>query len=61
MLETFNPSITIAKGQGMRRDGNGVSLEHEMSQMVQSVEKYNTLATQIATQYRTFKYITDQK
>lgn len=61
MLESFNPSITVAKGQGMRRDGNGVSLEHEMSQMVQSVEKYNTLATQIATQYRTFKYITDQK
>ncbi|MBO9541855.1 flagellar basal body rod protein FlgB [bacterium] len=61
MLETFKPSTTATKGQGMRRDGNGVSLEHEMSQLVQSVEKYNTLATQIATQYRTFKFITDQK
>jgi flagellar basal-body rod protein FlgB len=61
LLESFSPSITVAEGRGMRRDGNGVSLEHEMSQMVQAVEKYNTLATQIATQYRTFKYITDQK
>ncbi|HEY9857140.1 MAG TPA: flagellar basal body rod protein FlgB [Stenomitos sp.] len=61
MLEMFQPSISTAKGSAQRIDGNGTSMEYEMSQLVQTTQKYNTVATQIATQYRTFKFITDQK
>lgn len=61
LLELFNPTATVAKGSAQRVDGNGTTLEYEMSQMVQTAQKFNAVATQIATQYRTFKYITDQK
>lgn len=61
MLELFQPTVSAAKGGAQRIDGNGTSLEYEMSQLVQTTQKYNTIASQIATQYRTFKYITDQK
>jgi len=61
LLEMFQPTASLAKGNAQRIDGNGTSIEYEMSQLVQTTQKYNTVATQIATQYRTFKYITDQK
>lgn len=61
LLEMFNPTATAAKGSAQRIDGNGTTLEYEMSQMVQTAQKYNAVASQVATQYRTFKYITDQK
>lgn len=61
LLELFNPTATPMKGGAMRLDGNGTSLENEMSVMVQTAQKYNAVATQIATQYRTFKFIADAK
>lgn len=61
MLELFSPTVTSDKSKPMRVDGNGTSLELEMSTLVQTGQKYNAVATQLATQYRTFKYITDQK
>lgn len=61
MLEMFQPTVTTDKQSAMRLDGNGTSLEYEMSQVVKTAQKYNTVASQIATQYRTFKFITDQK
>lgn len=61
LLEMFQPTATSAKGAAQRIDGNGTTLEYEMSQMVQTAQKYNVVASQVATQYRTFKYITDQK
>jgi flagellar basal-body rod protein FlgB len=61
MLELFQPSVTVTKNRPLRRDGNSTSLEFDMSQIVKTTQKYNAVATQIASQYRTFKYITDQK
>lgn len=61
LLELFAPTMTSDKSKPMRVDGNGTSMELEMSEMVKTGQKYNVLATQIASQYRTFKYITDQK
>lgn len=61
LLELFNPTATAAKGGAMRLDGNGTSLENEMSVMVQTAQKFNAVASQIATQYRTFKFIADAK
>lgn len=61
MLEQFQPTIGTARDQAMRLDGNGISLEAEMSQVVQTTQKYNVVASQIATQYRTFKFVADAK
>lgn len=61
LLEMFNPTTTATKGSAMRLDGNGTSLEYEMSLLVQTTQKFNAVATQIATQYRTFKFIADAK
>lgn len=61
MLELFQPTVTKQANRPMRVDGNGISIEAEMSEVVKTAQKYNTIATQLATQYRTFKYITDAK
>ncbi|MEB3187216.1 MAG: flagellar basal body rod protein FlgB [bacterium] len=60
-LEQFTPATHRIENQSMRVDGNGTSLEAEMSHLLEANERFNTVATQIAAQYRTFKYITDQK
>jgi len=61
VLEQFEPGMHRIEGQALRVDGNGTSIENEMSHLLETNERFNTVATQIAAQYRTFKYITDQK
>ena len=60
-LEAFQPTISVDPSHPMRIDGNGVSLEAEMSDLMKTAEKYNVLATQIAAQYRNFQFIADAK
>lgn len=61
MLEMWSPSVTTLENKAHRRDGNGTAIEAEMAEMVKTVQRYNLVTTVLASEYRTLKFVTDQR
>ncbi len=60
-LDAWNPSTHVVERQAQRVDGNGVSLENEMSTVTQTAMKFNLMSTFVAAKYRTIKYVIDAR
>lgn len=61
MLEMWSPTVTTVENKAHRRDGNGTTIETEMADVVKTVQRFNTVTTVLASEYRTLKFIVDQK
>ena len=60
-LAAWRPVTQIVDRKAQRVDGNGVNLENEMSTLTQSAIKFNLMATFVAGEYRTLKYVIDAR
>ena len=61
MLEMWSPSVNTVENKAHRRDGNGTSIETEMADVVKTVQRFNTVTTMLASEYRTLKFVIDAK
>lgn len=61
MLQMWSPSVSSVENKAFRRDGNGTSIESEMADVVKTVQRFNTVTTVLASEYRTLKFVIDQK
>jgi flagellar basal-body rod protein FlgB len=61
MLQMWSPTVTSIENKAHRRDGNGTSIETEMADVVKTVQRFNTVTTMLASEYRTLKFVIDQK
>ncbi len=61
MLEMWSPTVTTVENKAFRRDGNGTSIESEMADVVKTVQRFNTVTTMLASEYRTLKFVIDAK
>jgi flagellar basal-body rod protein FlgB len=61
MLQMWSPTVTSVENRAHRRDGNGTSIETEMADVVKTVQRFNTVTTLLASEYRTLKFVIDQK
>jgi len=61
MLEMWSPTVSTVSNKAFRRDGNGTSIESEMADVVKTVQRFNTVTTVLAAEYRTLKFVIDQK
>ncbi|GEM_PF-751262 len=61
MLELWSPTVSTIENKAHRRDGNGSSIETEMADVVKTVQRFNTVTTMLASEYRTLKFVIDQK
>jgi flagellar basal-body rod protein FlgB len=61
MLEMWSPSVNTVENKAHRRDGNGTSIETEMADVVKTVQRFNTVTTVLASEYRTLKFVIDAK
>lgn len=59
-MESWTPTVVQQAG-AQRLDGNGVSLESEMSGLSKNNLTFNTAVTVIAMEYRTLKSVIDQR
>lgn len=60
-LSTWRPVTSVVDRKAQRVDGNGVVMENEMSTLTQSAIKFNLMATFVAGEYRTLKYVIDAR
>ena len=61
MLDMWSPTVSTVENKAFRRDGNGTSIESEMADVVKTVQRFNTVTTVLAAEYRTLKFVIDQK
>jgi len=61
MLQMWAPTVNTVENKSHRRDGNGTSIESEMADVVKTVQRFNTVTTVLAAEYRTLKFVIDQK
>lgn len=61
LLEMFSPRTSTVEGKAHRVDGNGSTIESEMADIVKTAQRFNTVSTVVASEYRTLKFITDQR
>ena len=61
MLQMWSPTVGTVSNKSHRRDGNGTSIETEMADVVKTVQRFNTVTTVLASEYRTLKFVIDQK
>ena len=61
MLQMWSPTVSTVENKSHRRDGNGTSIETEMADVVKTVQRFNTVTTVLASEYRTLKFVIDQK
>lgn len=61
MLQMWSPTVSSVENKSHRRDGNGTSIETEMADVVKTVQRFNTVTTVLASEYRTLKYVIDAK
>lgn len=61
MLEMWSPTVSTVEKKAHRMDGNGTSIETEMADVVKTVQRFNTVTTMLASEYRTLKFVIDQK
>lgn len=60
-LSSWVPQTRMEERRSQRVDGNGVSIEHEMANVTKSAMKFNLLATWVASEYRTLKFVIDAR
>lgn len=61
VLQDWQPAVTKESGQFQRVDGNGLSIEKAMSQVMETAQKYSTLVEVVADEYGNIKYVADQR
>lgn len=61
ILEAWNPQMRVIDDRAQRVDGNGVSLENEMSTITQTALMYNMMAGSVAGKYRLLKFVIDAR
>ncbi|MNK70741.1 hypothetical protein D3C87_901730 [compost metagenome] len=61
LLQMWSPTVSTVENKSFRRDGNGTSIESEMADVVKTVQRFNTVTTVLASEYRTLKFVIDQK